>query len=92
MTAQSNGLPAVSSNLVNLVPGTAGQLAVIAAPSDVTVGLPFEVDVSVEDALGNVQTAYNGNVTLALAINPAAPPWEERSPWPQRTAWPRSPA
>jgi hypothetical protein len=70
LTAQSNGLPAVSSNLVNLVPGTASQLAVSAAPSDVTIGAPFEVDVSVEDAFGNVQTAYSGNVTLALADNP----------------------
>ena len=25
---------------------------------------------SVEDAFGNVQTGYNGNVTLALATNP----------------------
>ena len=72
LIATSGNLPAAISNTLDVVPGTATQLAVqTAPPSAVSVGSPLEVDVAVEDAQGNVETAFNGNVTLALANNPS---------------------
>ena len=48
------------------------QLAVAAQPpAAVTAGTPFSTSVAVEDAFGNVDGAFNGTVTLALATNPA---------------------
>ncbi len=70
LSAASSGLPEVSTNVIDIVPGAAAQLAVSVAPGKVTAGAPFAVDVAVEDALGNVETAFSGSVKIALANNP----------------------
>jgi hypothetical protein len=51
---------------------TATRLVVTAQPPGlVTAGAGFSLEVSAEDALGNVDTNFGGSVTLALAGNPA---------------------
>ena len=39
-------------------------------PSNVLAGKPFDVQISVKDANGNVDPNFNGNVTIAMANNP----------------------
>ena len=53
----------------NLMPAvTATKLVVTAEPpGTVNDFAPFSMDVSAEDASGNVDTSYNGPVTLAIA-------------------------
>ena len=70
-TDTGDGLPAVTSTTFNVV-GTATQL-VFTGPTNTVVGTDFtpDVTVSVEDALGDVVTTANGNVTMA--INPGSP-------------------
>ena len=41
-------------------------------PTTVTAGTGFGFSVAVEDVDGNVETGFTGNVTLAIANNPAA--------------------
>ncbi len=68
LVAQSSTLPAVFSAAFDVLPAAASRLALqTAPPSHVTAGAPFEIDVAVEDALGNLQTAFTGNVTIAMA-------------------------
>ena len=73
LIAVGNGLPLAATNTFDVVPGTASQLVVTTAPpSNVSTNAPFAIDVSVEDGQGNVNTAYNGNLTLALLNNPGS--------------------
>jgi uncharacterized delta-60 repeat protein len=49
-----------------------GQLAVSQQPpASLTAGTPFGLSAEVEDSSGNVETSYNGPVTVALANSPA---------------------
>jgi len=51
--------------------GMATQLAVAAQPpASVVAGDAFELQVSVEDSIGNLDTTFHGSVTLTLANNP----------------------
>ena len=70
-----------TSQLMMVNPGTATQLVVTSQPPLVTAGTPFSIDVSAEDAFGNLDSpysgnfyngmaGYNGNVTIALLNNP----------------------
>jgi hypothetical protein len=71
LVAASGTLPAANSNTFDVVPGTPSQLAVLTPPpGNVSVAAPFEVDVAVEDAQGNLETGFSGNVTIALSNNP----------------------
>jgi hypothetical protein len=75
-TGLSLGVPASGYVLQATLPGasvktgsitvTAGAPAkvVVAAPATVTAGSTFDVTATVEDAQGNVETSYNGNVLL----------------------------
>ena len=52
-------------------PARPRQLAVITSPpGEVTAGALFETDIAIEDSLGNVEPAFDGNVTIALANKP----------------------
>jgi DNA-binding beta-propeller fold protein YncE len=54
-----------------VVAGAATQLVVtVQPPGTVTPGVAFGLTVSAEDANGNVDTSFTGNVALALASNP----------------------
>ena len=39
-------------------------------PASLTAGTPFGLTVEVEDSSGNIETSFNGTVTVALANNP----------------------
>ena len=55
-----------------IAPGPARQLAFAAAPTSATAGASLNpaVQVSARDSIGNVATAFTGNVTVALGANP----------------------
>ncbi len=72
ISVSSAGLPTTTlTNLLEVSAGPATQLAVtLQAPQDVTTGAAFSVTVAAEDTLGNIDTSFNGPVSLALGNNP----------------------
>jgi hypothetical protein len=56
--------------LLDVTPAAATRLAVTGSPPRVTVGADFPVTVAAQDPFGNVDTNFNGSVTLSLANNP----------------------
>jgi hypothetical protein len=93
LLASSGSVPSAASDNFNVVPAGPSQLAVLAAPpACVSTGAAFQMQVAVEDAQGNVDTAFSGNVTLALAANPGGATLGVHSPWRRSAAWPASPA
>ena len=70
----------------------ASQLEVTAQPPAAASKPGSGLAVSAEDALGNVDTSFNGSVTLALATaTPAGRPSAGPSPQWLSTVWPPSP-
>ena len=73
LQVSSSGLASVPTGPIAVTPAAAAQLVLTSAPpSSTTAGSPFGLTVVVEDAAGNLDTAYSGNVTLSLASNPGA--------------------
>ena len=73
ISANSNGLAQTVTNVFSVIAAPATQLVVTTEPpSTVTAGAGFEVDVTAEDANGNVDTSFNGTVTIALDNNAAS--------------------
>ena len=71
LQVSSPGLAGVSAGPIAVTPAPAAQLVLTSAPpSSVTAGSPFGLTLVVEDANGNIDSAYSGNVTLSLASNP----------------------
>jgi hypothetical protein len=72
--ASSPGLPSLTSNPFNVTgAGPPAQLAFTIQPSNSTAGQSIPVQVSIEDAQGNVVPSANGtSVTLALGSNPGS--------------------
>jgi hypothetical protein len=71
LQVSSNGLAGTTAGPVTVTPAAAARLVLTSAPpSGVTAGTPFGMTLVVEDASNNVDSAYNGNVTLSLANNP----------------------
>ena len=67
----SSGLSSVTAGPIAVSPGAAAQLVLTSAPTpSFAAGTPFGLTLVVEDANGNVNTAYNGNVTVSLVSNP----------------------
>ena len=50
----------------------ATQLVITSQPASTTAGAGFEVDVAAEDPNGNVDTSFDGSMTIALNNNPAS--------------------
>ena len=69
LTATSGTLATATSNAFNVTPATATQLVVSSLDRNVLLNSPFGVNVYAEDAYGNVDPTFNGNVSLALAAN-----------------------
>jgi hypothetical protein len=70
--ATASGLATATTNAFNIRPATPAQLVINAGPpSSVTAGATFGLTLSVEDAYGNLETGFNGNVTVGLAGGPA---------------------
>ena len=69
----SEGLTSTTTGPVNVTP-PATQLAITSQPpASVLAGSPFGLTVSIENAVGNVVSSFNGLVTLTLTSNPAQP-------------------
>jgi hypothetical protein len=72
LEVSSAGLTAATTSGINVSPGAASVLRVtVPPPGSVTAGGSFGLTIAAEDAVGNVDTAYNGAVTLALANSPS---------------------
>ncbi len=64
----SNGLTAATTTAFTVSPAAPAQLAITAQPAtSVTAGQTFGVTVAVEDAFGNAEPSYDGDITLSLA-------------------------
>lgn len=74
LTASSSGLSGAVSNSFNITLGAASQLAFTVQPSTAlsTFAIAPSIQVTAEDAGGNIVTSYSGNVTIAIGTNPAA--------------------
>ena len=69
-TTASN-IPPVTTGDFAVVPGVPTQVVVTSQPtSPVTVGQQFGFTATVEDAYGNAETGYSGNVSVAIGTNP----------------------
>ena len=73
LKATATGLATATSAAFDVAPGPAAKMAFTVQPSDTTAGeaLVPAVEVSVQDALGNLVPDAAGEVALALAQNPA---------------------
>ena len=74
LTAIAGGLTSAVSNAFAIDAGTAATLTFAVAPSTVTADSVIrpQIEVVAHDALGNVADGFTGNVTLAIANNPAS--------------------
>jgi FKBP-type peptidyl-prolyl cis-trans isomerase 2 len=71
LRASSGGVATVTTNPFAVNAGAANHLVImIEPPASVTAGAGFGLAVAAEDAFGNVDPSYSGNVTLTLASNP----------------------
>src|SRR3989442_330977 len=72
LAAATNGIATKLSTAFNVAAGTATQLVFSVQPSAVTAGAAITpaVQVTAEDALGNSDPTFTGNVTVALGANP----------------------
>lgn len=69
--AMSGGLTSGTTNPFAIVAGSAVQLVVTSQPlTDVTAGTGFGITVAAEDLFGNRDTAYAGNVSASILVNP----------------------
>src|SRR5438128_1477426 len=67
------GLSGTTSVTFGVVPGAASQLAFTVQPGTTTAGAMIRpaVQITARDALGNTATGFAGNMTVAIATNPA---------------------
>jgi hypothetical protein len=71
LTAASPGLTTGATAAFNVSPAGQPQWVVTTQPpASATAGSAVSMTVTAEDGLGNVETTYNGSVTLALGANP----------------------
>ncbi|HET9707460.1 MAG TPA: hypothetical protein VFP39_04065, partial [Gemmatimonadales bacterium] len=72
LSASGGGFTGVTSAPFNIVPATPTALAFTVQPSTATTNANIApaVKVTVHDALGNVATGFNGNITVAIGANP----------------------
>ncbi|MFN2420511.1 MAG: beta strand repeat-containing protein, partial [Gemmatimonadota bacterium] len=73
LVANSSGLTSATSNAFAITAGTATRLVFSQQPTTTPAGSPITpaVTVRAEDASGNLATAFNGNVSIAIGTNPA---------------------
>jgi len=74
LLATANGLTSGASSGFAIAAGPAARLEFTAQPGTTTAGAAITpaVQVMARDALGNTATGFNGNVTVAIATNPAS--------------------
>ena len=68
LAASATGLTGATSNSFNVTPGSAAKLAFSAQPTNATAGVAISpaVQVTVEDAQGNVVTTATNTITMAI--------------------------
>ncbi|HEY7685935.1 MAG TPA: hypothetical protein VH833_07525, partial [Gemmatimonadales bacterium] len=73
LAASASGLTGATSASFDIAPSIAADLVFIVQPVTTTAGAEIAPAVMVEarDALGNVATGFNSNVTIAIGTNPA---------------------
>jgi hypothetical protein len=74
LTFAAGGLTAKTTKPFNINPGAATKLAFTVQPTNTLAGATITpaVQVSAQDAFGNLVPAFAGNVTVALGANPGA--------------------
>ncbi len=70
LSVTDNTTAGTTTQVFNVAPGVSKLVVGSQPPPTVTAGAGFGLDVTAEDSFGNVDTSFNGNVTLALANNP----------------------
>ena len=71
LTVNSDGVAGTETSPFVVTAAPASRLAVTAQPPEnVTAGAGFPITVTAEDSYGNVDTSFNGPITIALASNP----------------------
>lgn len=72
LTATSGALPPSISAFFTIVPGPATHLVFTVQPSTATAQATItpQIEITQQDALGNIVTAFSGNVTVAIGTNP----------------------
>ena len=63
----ATGLPPVISAPSTVAPAPATRLVITQPPASVTAGVPFGLTLEAQDPFGNVDTHFNGSVTVAPA-------------------------
>jgi hypothetical protein len=71
LTASATGLSGATSAPFDVVPNGLVQLVFTVQPVDSKAGQAISVEVAIQDALGNIYTAYTGNMAVAIGNNPA---------------------
>jgi YVTN family beta-propeller protein len=74
LTASATGVSQATSAPFDITPGPAAELRFTAEPTSVAAGAPITPAVAVTalDALGNTDTAYAGDVSIAIGTNPGS--------------------
>jgi pantothenate kinase type III len=72
--ASATGLSGATTNPFAVTPAAPARLVITAQPpSSITAGVGFGLSVAVEDAFGNAEPSFNGNVSVALAGGSSGP-------------------
>ena len=69
LKAASEGLSGTTTNRFQVSPLPASQLAILGSGTNILPGVPFGLQVFAEDAYGNLDTNFTGQVTLDLGAN-----------------------
>ena len=72
LTASATGVPSVTTGSFDIAIGPTAKLAYAIAPTSTFAGAPIApaVQVLAQDAAGNTDPGYTGNVTVSLVANP----------------------
>jgi hypothetical protein len=70
LAATTNGLASTNTLSFNVVSPLTQLVVTSPPPANVVAGKPFGLSVAAEDALGNVDPTFAGNVTVSLVNNP----------------------
>jgi hypothetical protein len=72
LTAKTSGLSTITSAAFDILIGPVSQLVFTVQPTTTSAGsiIAPPVQVSAQDAVGNTVTAFTGNVTMSIGVNP----------------------
>src|SRR5205807_2355535 len=70
LAATSGTFAGIVSGSFNVSPAAASRLVFTLQPGNTTAGNTFNTTVTALDPLGNIATAFNGSVQLAIGANP----------------------